>query len=268
MAGHTGRFPATQRQPEAPPPRGTNRATRRFLSVLKYVLLTLGALLVLLPFLEMFVGALRTPAERVATPPVFWPEVPQWRTYTRAFTDLPMLRWYANSLLITAVVTLFQLLTSTMAGFALAKYQFRGRDAIFRAVLGAQMFPFFLFLIPLFFIMRFFPLAGGNDLLGQGGVGLLGTYTAVILPFSSHLLRDIPDAAVYAQHPGRAPRRRPHRRSVGISHLLERGVAAPDARLGDARGVRIFVPVERVYLDADHHPLKPRLATPHSRHLL
>lgn len=184
MAGRAGQtFPVTQRQPEARPPVGTPKASRRFLSVLKYLFLSVGAVLVLLPFLEMFVGALRTPAERVATPPGFWPEVPQWRTYTQVFAELPMLRWYANSLLITVIVTLLQLLTSTMAGFALAKYQFRGRDVIFRAVLGAQMFPFFLFLIPLFFIMRFFPFAGGNDLFGQGGIGLLGTYTAVILPF-------------------------------------------------------------------------------------
>jgi multiple sugar transport system permease protein len=160
--------------------------TRRsiFWSLVKYGFLSAGALLVLLPFLEMFVGALRTPSERVATPPSFWPEVAQWQIYRQVFTDLPMLKWYTNSLFITVAVTALQLLTSTTAGFALAKYRFRGRDVIFRAVLGAQMFPFFLFLIPLFFIMRFFPLAGGNDLFGQGGFGLLGTYAAIILPFT------------------------------------------------------------------------------------
>jgi multiple sugar transport system permease protein len=106
MAGRAGQtFPVTQRQPEARPPVGTPKASRRFLSVLKYLFLSVGALIVLLPFLEMFVGALRTPAERVATPPIFWPAVPQWRTYTQVFTELPMLRWYANSLLITVVVT-------------------------------------------------------------------------------------------------------------------------------------------------------------------
>ena len=46
------------------------------------------------------------------------------------------------------------------------------------------MFPFFLFLIPVFFILRYFPLAGGNDLLGQGGFGFLNSYTAIILPFA------------------------------------------------------------------------------------
>lgn len=184
MADLTGRDGGGAGLAARKPVQRSARGARVFWRVLKYTFLGLGALLVLLPFLEMFVGALRTPAERVATPPGFWPDVPQWQIYRRVFTELPMLRWYANSLLITGIVTALQLLTSTAAGFALAKYRFPGRDAIFRAVLGAQMFPFFLFLIPLFFIMRFFPLAGGNDLLGQGGFGLLGTYTAVILPFA------------------------------------------------------------------------------------
>ena len=179
----SGRRAAAPRRDPRTPSAAAVKGLRLGLTILKYGFLSAGALLVLLPFLEMFVGALRTPAERVATPPVFWPQVAQWGVYRQVFSDLPMLKWYANSLFITATVTVLQLLTSTMAGFALAKYQFRGRNAIFRAVLGAQMFPFFLFLIPLFFIMRFFPLAGGNDLFGQGGVGLLGTYAAIILPF-------------------------------------------------------------------------------------
>ncbi len=46
------------------------------------------------------------------------------------------------------------------------------------------MFPFFLFLIPMFFILRFWPMAGGNDWAGQGGTGLLNSYAALILPFA------------------------------------------------------------------------------------
>jgi multiple sugar transport system permease protein len=132
----------------------------------------------------MFFGALRTPAERISQPPVYFPRDPQWGNYLRVFTELPMLRWMGNSLFVTAMVTAVQLLTSAMAGYALAKFSFRGRDLLFRSVLGAQMFPFFLFIIPIFFILRYFPLFGGNDILGQGGSGFLNTYAAIILPFS------------------------------------------------------------------------------------
>ena len=153
-------------------------------TVAKYALLSAGALLMVVPFLDMFLGALRTPAERLARPPVYWPGDPQWNNFVRVFTELPTLTWLWNSVFVTGMVTLLQILTSSMAGYALAKYRFFGRDMLFRTVLGAQMFPFFLFIIPIFFILRYFPLAGGNDLFGQGGAGFLNTYTAIILPFA------------------------------------------------------------------------------------
>ncbi len=153
-------------------------------TVAKYVILVLGAVLMLAPFFDMFIGALRTPSERLAMPPPYWPGDPQWINYLRVFTELPMGTWLFNSFYTTFFITFLQLMTSAMAGFALAKYRFRGRDTLFRAVLGAQVFPFFLFLIPVFFILRYFPLAGGNDLLGQGGFGFLNSYTAIILPFA------------------------------------------------------------------------------------
>ena len=153
-------------------------------TILKYGLLGLGAFLMLAPFADMFLGALRTPAERLSQPPVYWPRDPQWVNFSRVFTELPMLRWMLNSIFLTLVITFLQLLTSAMAGYALAKYRFRGRDFLFRSVLGAQMFPFFLFLIPVFFILRYFPLAGGNSILGIGGTGFLNTYAAIILPFA------------------------------------------------------------------------------------
>ena len=153
-------------------------------TILKYGLLGLGAFLMLAPFADMFLGALRTPAERLTQPPVYWPRDPQWVNFSRVFTELPMLRWMLNSIFLTLVITFLQLLTSAMAGYALAKYRFRGRDFLFRSVLGAQMFPFFLFLIPVFFILRYFPLIGGNGILGTGGTGFLNTYAAIVLPFA------------------------------------------------------------------------------------
>lgn len=151
--------------------------------ILKYGILSAGAIMMILPFADMFIGALRTPAELLARPPVYWPQTPRWSVYAEVFQRLPVLPWYINSLFVTATITLLQLITSSMAGFALAKYEFWGRKLLFNTVLAAQMFPFFLFLIPMFFLMRYWPLAGGNDLFGQGGTGFLGSYVGLILPF-------------------------------------------------------------------------------------
>ena len=165
--------------------RRRRRSPRALLgAALTYGLLGLGAAVMALPFLDMLLGALRTPAERLAQPPVYWPRDPQWGNFVRVFTELPTLTWLWNSVFVTLSITAIQLLTSAMAGYALAKFRFPGAGALFRAVLGAQMFPFFLFIIPVFFILRYMPLAGGNDLLGQGGTGFLGTYAALILPFA------------------------------------------------------------------------------------
>lgn len=152
--------------------------------VMKYGLLTVGALLMILPFADMFIGALRAPADVYATPPRYLPAVPQWSVFVRVFDELPMARWFFNSVVVTTIITVLQVSTSTMAGYALAKYRFPGRAAIFQVVVGAQMFPFFLLIIPTFFILRFVPFLGGNDLMGQGGTGLLGTYAALCLPFA------------------------------------------------------------------------------------
>jgi multiple sugar transport system permease protein len=138
----------------------------------------------ILPFADMLIGSLRTPAERLARPPVYWPENPQWGNFARAFTELPMLTWLTNSVVVTGAITLVQLTTSALAGFALAKYRFLGRDLILRFVIVAQIFPFFLFIIPMFFVLRYWPFAGGNNWMGQGGTGFLDSYVALILPFA------------------------------------------------------------------------------------
>ena len=154
------------------------------LTAIKYAALGLGAIVMIFPFLDMFLGALRTPAEQLALPMVYWPHDPQWNNFVRVFTEIPMVSWFANSVIVTISITAIQMLTSTMAGYALAKYRFFGSRTMLSAVLGAQMFPFFLLIIPMFFLLRFVPLAGGNDLFGHGGSGLLNSYAAMILPFS------------------------------------------------------------------------------------
>lgn len=153
-------------------------------TTIKYAVLGLGGVVMVFPFLDMFLGALRTPAERLAVPMVYWPHDPQWHNFVRVFTELPMLTWLANSVIVTLGITALQMVTSAMAGYALAKYRFYGSQTLLKAVLGAQMFPFFLLIIPIFFMLRFVPLAGGNDLFGQGGSGLLNTYAALVLPFA------------------------------------------------------------------------------------
>ena len=149
-----------------------------------YAVLALGAAVMVFPFLDLLLGSLRTPAERLMRPPAYWPATPVWENFRQVFERYPLGLWIFNSVVVTVAITALQVATSVTAGYALAKFRFWGRDMFLRFVIVAQLFPFFLFLIPLVFILRYWPLLGGNDLLGQGGTGLLGTYAALILPFA------------------------------------------------------------------------------------
>jgi len=161
-----------------------SNASAMIATTCRYGALAIGGAVMVFPFFDMFLGALRTPAERLAEPMVYWPHDPQWHNFVRVFAELPMLAWLVNSIVVTVSITVLQMVTSALAGYALAKYRFFGSGILLRAVLGAQMFPFFLLIIPIFFLLRFVPLAGGNDLFGESGFGLLNSYAAMILPFA------------------------------------------------------------------------------------
>jgi len=135
--------------------------------IVPVILLAIGAVVMLVPFGDMLLGALRSPAERLARPPVYFPARPMWENFRLVFETLPLGLWLFNSVVVTLSITACQLLTSTMAAYALAKFEFRGRDWILRFVLGAQLFPFFLLIIPTFFMLRYVPLMGGNDWTGR-----------------------------------------------------------------------------------------------------
>ena len=162
----------------------TGFARQFLIAAASFLILTLAAATMVVPLLWLFLSALKTRAELVAVPPVWIPQVPQWRNFVAAVREIPLLLYYRNSFIVAVAVSALVMVTSAMAGFALAKYRFRARDIVFRGILATMMFPSFIFVIPVYYMMRRVPLAGGNDWLGMGGVGLLHSHLALILPFA------------------------------------------------------------------------------------
>ncbi|WP_030680702.1 carbohydrate ABC transporter permease [Streptomyces rimosus] len=150
---------------------------------LSYLLVGIGAVVTVVPFLDMLLTSFKGPGEYGRLPYRFLPEAFDLSNYREAFVrlDLPLL--FRNSVVATAVITGSVLLTSSLAGYALAKLRFPGRDLIFRLVLATMMFPPFVFFIPHFLILVHWPLAGGNGLLGDGGAGLTVSLAALVMPF-------------------------------------------------------------------------------------
>jgi multiple sugar transport system permease protein len=122
-------------------------------SALKYAVLIVGAVLMLLPFEWMVVASLMAPNEIMARPLVWLPAIPQLQNYARLAQAIPLGRMYLNSLIVTTAITLGILLSSSLAGYGFAKFQFPGRDVLFLLVLGTLMIPFFVFLIPVFYVV-------------------------------------------------------------------------------------------------------------------
>jgi multiple sugar transport system permease protein len=134
-----------------------------------YLLLVVGLLLMVGPFLWMLLGSLKPPAEFLVSPPTFLPEAPTTSNYERLFGQLDFPRFFFNSSFVALVVTVGNVLFCPMLGYALAKLHWRGKGLIMGLVLATLMVPAGITLIPNFVLMR--------------NLGLVNTYPGLILPF-------------------------------------------------------------------------------------
>ena len=115
---------------------------------ISYILLALGVVIMLLPFVWMLVTSLQTQAETMAVPPVWLPKSLRWVNYLLAWHAAPFARYCLNSLIVTLITTLGQLFTSILAAFAFTYLKFYGRRILFALLIALMMIPGELLLIP------------------------------------------------------------------------------------------------------------------------
>ncbi len=149
---------------------------------LLHVVLAAGALTMILPFLWMISTSLKPESEIFRFPPVWIPSGWQWDNYREAMAAAPFGRYFINTVIYAGAVTISNLLFCSMAAYAFARLRFRGRNVLFVLVLGTMMIPAQVTMVPVFVMLRHWPMAGGNNLLGAGGHGLLNSYTGLVLP--------------------------------------------------------------------------------------
>lgn len=161
-----------------------------------YALLVIGALVMVFPFVWMFLTSFKTVQESNLYPPTFLPREWYPQNYLAAWQKPPntLGRYVINSIALSTIGTGVQLFICALAAYAFSRLRFRGRDLLFMLVLATTMIPGEITLIPNFVTIRRFPLVGGNDFFGAGGSGLYDTYTAILLPglvgaFNIFLLR-------------------------------------------------------------------------------
>lgn len=98
------------------------------------------------------------------------------------FTTVPFARYLWNSLVLALGGVITNIFFGSLAGYAFARLPFKGKKSLFLTFLGSMMIPAIVTMIPSFLVLKNFPLVGGNDIFGQGGLGFINTYWAIIIP--------------------------------------------------------------------------------------
>ena len=119
-----------------------------------YLLIILGAISMLAPFIWMLCVSFMTEAQIFSYPPNFIPQPFITDNYIHIFEKLPITRFFINSLFVALLTTIFQVLFSAMAGYAFARSKFKYKDFIFFIFLVTMMIPPQVNIVPLFFLMR------------------------------------------------------------------------------------------------------------------
>lgn len=121
-----------------------------FKKVIKTVIFIVIAFIFLLPFYWMIVTSLKTSGEILQFPPTLIPNNITFENYINVFKKVPMLMFFRNSLFVAFMVTVVSIFTSTLGGYVLAKFNFKGKNIIFLLILSTLMIPITVIVIPLY----------------------------------------------------------------------------------------------------------------------
>jgi len=169
----------TQRAEAALPISGTRTVGREPIyyvgMAVRYIVMILMTIIFLGPFVMALLGSFKTTQEVLAWPPTFLPTVwrPQnyidvWNALADANGNSLFPRWVLNSLILASSITIAQLFFCSLAGFAFARLNFRGKGFVFAAMLSTLMIPGMVLMIPQYQILN--------------AMHLVNTYGAIILP--------------------------------------------------------------------------------------
>ena len=142
-------------------------------------------LLVIFPVYIIFSTAFKTPPELTMAEFSLLPKSFSLENFRVAMSKGDWPRYFFNSVLVTVVTVVGSIFFNTLCCYSLARLSFRGRKVILMLFIMGIMIPPQSYIIPQFIILRSVPLMGGNDILGQGGIGLLNSYAGLIIPFLS-----------------------------------------------------------------------------------
>ncbi|MEV7968497.1 carbohydrate ABC transporter permease [Sphaerisporangium sp. NPDC088356] len=151
-----------------PTPNRAPQATARAWNIAGLAVTAVIAALWLTPLLWAVDTALKPESETTRIPVTWWADDFTFEAFRKVFTESDLVRWFLNSTVVAAGVTVLVLLTASMAAYGFSRTNFRGRRALLAVVVAGIMVPPQVLVVPLF-----------REMLG---LGLVDTYWAMILP--------------------------------------------------------------------------------------
>jgi len=153
---------------------------RQMSRVILYIFLIVSSFVMLVPFFWMILSSFKTEAEIFLIPPRIFPTRWAYEVYIYMWQSSPWVLYFFNTTFITVLTILGQIITCSLAAYAFAKLEFKGRDILFFIFLGTMMIPFQVVMIPQFVIIR--------------NLGWMNTHSALIVPsifsaFGTFMLR-------------------------------------------------------------------------------
>src|SRR5699024_5812296 len=142
---------------------------QKVINIIAYLLLAVLALVTLFPFVYMILAGLMTYTEVTSIPPTIIPEKLQWANSTDVFSNTHTTRYFFDTFFVSAIATLFTVVTSVLAGFALSSLQFKHKGLVIGLLVSLLMVPYESIIFT------------NYHTIAQ--MGLLNSYTALIIPF-------------------------------------------------------------------------------------
>ncbi len=174
--------------------RRLGRRRTPFSTLLLYFALILLAATMLVPFFWMASASLQMDKDVFRFPFRWIPKEPRWKNYVLIWKRVPFLTFFLNTAKLSVIVTGLQLLTSSLAAYAFARLEFKGRDPIFLAYVATIAIPWQVYMVPQFIMMR---KLGLNDthmaLILLQAVSALGVF--LMRQFFIGIPRELSDAA-------------------------------------------------------------------------
>lgn len=174
------------------------RRQRTLINFITYLLLGLGAAIVLVPFWWMVKTSLTAQTRLFEFPPQLFPDPVVWRNYIEAWNALPVsfTRFTANTIFITVLAMTAEIFTCSLVAYGFARFRFPGRNFIFLIMLSTMMLPGVVTLVPTFILWRELKLIDTYDPMTLGAWFAWGpSYIFLLRQFFLTLPKEIEEAA-------------------------------------------------------------------------